>query len=79
MTIIKLKQEYIDRIKDDPQLQGTIAAMCGVGVFTVKYRWCVTNDANLTQAGVLQAIRDRYDLPKNTVLVESMKVPEKAA
>jgi hypothetical protein len=73
MTDIVLKQDWTDKIKNDPMLFGKVADTLKISPLTLP-RLLQANDVRLTQANVLEVLRAHFDLPQSTILTVKMQV-----
>lgn len=71
MKSSKLKQEYAEAIKGDPELQGKIAKAVNRSVVAIN-RWVRTDDEKLTMTTVLNVIKAHMSLKKEVVLTETV-------
>ena len=75
---LRLKQKYIQAIKDNPGLQGAIAQATGKSMNSV-WRWCNDNAEQLIMLSVLLEIRKFLLLPDSVELTEEIELTEKEA
>lgn len=75
MGDIVLKQQILDRIKNDPVLSGEIAVELGVSALSMP-RIIKINDKRLTQKGVLSIIKERTGYDKDNDLMEELQQAE---
>lgn len=76
MGKLVLKKEILDKVKKDPVLYGRVAESVGVSAFSLP-GLIYNNSQKLTQAYVLNTIREHLNLPQDTELLEEMQEPAK--
>ena len=65
----KMRKTIIDRIKDDPVLQGMIAEGLNRKLSTVE-RWLLTGHEMLTSPAVLSIVKDRLKINDDSEIIE---------
>jgi len=73
--VIRLKPEFVEAIKANPELQGKIAQAVNRSVNAI-YRWTAANNSQLTMLAVLIEIRTFLKLRPDTVLTEHVEMEE---
>lgn len=72
MGEIVLKEEIMEKIKSDPTLYGKVAEAAGVSPFSLP-GLIYKNSPKLTQAKVLNTIREHLNLAQDTNLFTEMQ------
>jgi serine kinase of HPr protein (carbohydrate metabolism regulator) len=72
MSILVLKQDVLDRIKEDAVLFGLVAKAVPASPYTLP-RLIKENHAKLTQASVLNTIKEYTGIKKDNELLEEAK------
>lgn len=75
MDRLILKQDIVDRIKEDQLLYGKVAYVLGIGAPSLR-AVLRANHEKLTQAAVLRVLRDHLGKKKDSDLLTNMQ-PEK--
>lgn len=73
---LRLKKEYLEKIKRDPRLYGEVAHALGVVTGSMLYL-LRTNNVRFTQKNVLIVLSEYFDIPEEE-LVEEIKETENA-
>ena len=67
---MKIKQDVIDKIKENRGLRKILLSLLGVSRTTL-WKYLEENDDNLTKASPLKAIADHYNLTTDEILDEA--------
>lgn len=72
MELLILKQEIVDKVKEDQILYGKVAKALGIGAPSLIYLLRV-NSTKLTQASVMMVLKDHLNIKKDSELLTEMQ------